>query len=177
VNVNYLSQRFLEIVDSLRQRVTRLLWRREREFNIDVFANPEKYLICLPIEKLVADTKVDPEAIEMYKKKIQNGEKIAPLIVIKHPKFDVYAVLDGHHRYYAFLETGKKRVDCALAGDFSSVIFYMTEHGYFQPKPETKEENQKKFIHLHETVQDFLQNFLRDPDKTKKPKRENTPQA
>ncbi len=166
-------QGVFEIVDKLRLRFTRLLRRKEREINIDVFANPEKYLICLPIEKLVADTKVDPEAIEMYKKKIQNGEKIAPLIVIKHPKFEAYAVLDGHHRYYALLETGTKMVNCALAGDFSSVIFYMTEHGYFQPKPVTKEENQKKIIHLHENVQDFLQNFLKDPSKLKTPKREN----
>ena len=54
-------------------------------------------------------------------------------------------------------------MDCALAGDFSSVIFYMTEHGYFQPKPENKEENQKQVIHLHEDIQDFLHNFLKDP--------------
>jgi hypothetical protein len=145
----------------------RLTGHREREINIDVFANPEKYLVRLPIDKIVADTKVDPEAIEMYKKKIENGERIAPLIVLKHPKFDLYAVLDGHHRYYAFLELGKKEVDCALAGDFSSVMFYMTEHGYFQPKPETKEENQKKIINLHKNVQDFLHNFLKDPNKSK----------
>ena len=152
----------------------RLTGHRESEINIDVFANPEKYLVRLPIKKLVADTKVDPEAIEMYKKKIQNGEKIEPLIVVKHPKFDVYAVLDGHHRYYALLELGKKKVDCALAGDFSSLMFYMTEHGYFQPKPESKEENQKKIIHLHENVQDFLHNFLKDPPKDK-PSNKKTP--
>jgi hypothetical protein len=40
----------------------------------------------------------------MYQKRIQNGEKIGPLIVVKHPNFDLYAVLDGHHRYYALLE-------------------------------------------------------------------------
>ena len=162
-------KRVLDIVDSLRLRVMRLTGHREREINIDVFANPEKYLVRLPIDKLVADTKVDPEAIEMYKKKIKNGEKIAPLIVVKHPKFDEYAVLDGHHRYYALLELGKKKVDCALAGDFSSVVFYMTEHGYFQPKPQTKEEEQKKIIHLHENVQDFLHNFLKNPTKAKPP--------
>ena len=160
-------------MDSLRLKIMRLTRPKKREFNIDVFANPEKYLIRLPIEKIVADTKVDPEAIEMYKKKIQNREKIAPLIVVKHPKFDEYAVLDGHHRYYALLELGKREVVCALAGDFSSLMFYMTKHGYFQPKPETKEENQKKVIHLHEDVQDFLQNFLKDPDKLRKPKRES----
>ena len=171
-----MGKRVLDIVDSLRLRIIRLTRLRDRrEINIDVFANPEKYLIRMPIEKIVADTKVDPEAIEMYKKKIENGEKIAPLIVVKHPKFDVYAVLDGHHRYYALLELGKKEVNCALAGDFSSLMFYMTELGYFQPKPQTKEENQKKIIHLHENIQDFLQNFLKDPDKLRKPKRENQP--
>ena len=169
-----MAKRVLDIVDSLRLRVMRLTGHREREINIDVFANPEKYLVRLPIEKLVADTKVDPEAIEMYKKKIQNGEKIAPLIVVKHPKFDVYAVVDGHHRYYALLELGKKEVECALAGDFSSVVFYMTEQGYFQPKPETKEENQKKMIHLHENLQDFLHNFLKDPKKAKPPNKQKS---
>jgi len=173
-DVACLAKRVLDIIDSLRVRVMRLTGHKEREINIDVFANPEKYLVRLPIDKIVADTKVDPEAIEMYKKKIENGEKIAPLIVVKHPKFDLYAVLDGHHRYYAFLELGKKVVDCALAGDFSSLMFYMTEHGYFQPKPETKEENQKKIIHLHEDVQDFLHNFLKDPHKAKPPTRQKS---
>jgi hypothetical protein len=46
-----------------------LIRGREREINIDVFANPEKYLVCLPIEKIVADTKVSPQAIEPYKQK------------------------------------------------------------------------------------------------------------
>ena len=122
----------------------------------------------MPIEKLVADTKVDPEAIELYKKKIKNGEKIAPIIVIKHPRFDVYAVLDGHHRYYAYLESGKKMVNCALAGDFSSVIFYLTEKGFFQPNMETKGEMQKPVFQLHENVQEFLQSFLKDPKKQRK---------
>ena len=172
-----MAQRALEIANSLRLRVMRLIRRREREINIDVFANPEKYLVCLSIEKIVADTKVSPEAIELYKQKIKNGEKIAPLIVVKHPRFDLYAVLDGHHRYYAWLETGAKMVDCALAGDFSSVIFYLTEHGFFQPNPETKGEMRKPVLQLHENIQDFLQNFLRDPNKIKKPKRENQPEA
>ena len=162
-----MGKRVLDIVDSLRLRIIGLTKPRKREINVDVFANPEKYLVRLRMDKIVADTKVNPEAIEMYKKKIQNGEKIAPLIVVKHPKFDVYAVLDGHHRYYALLELGKKEVECALAGDFSILVFYMTEQGYFQPKPETKEENQKKIINLHENLQDFLHNFLKDPHKAK----------
>jgi hypothetical protein len=72
---------------------------------------------------------------------------------------------------------GKQIVDCALAGDFSSVIFYLTEQGFFQPNPETKGEMRKPVLKLHENVQYFFQNFLREPDKMKKPKRENQTQA
>ncbi len=168
-----MGQRVLEIIDSLRSKVVRLIRRRERKINIDVFANPEKYLICLPIEKIVADTKVSVEAIELYKQKIKRGDKIPPIIVVKHPRFEVYAVLDGHHRYYACLEMDRKEIECALAGDFSSVVFYLTEHGFFQPNLETKGEMRKPVLQLHENLQDFLQNFLRDPDKMKKAKREN----
>ncbi len=168
-----MGQRVLEIVDSIRLRVMRLIRRREREINIDVFANPEKYLMRLPIEKIVADTKVSAEAVELYKQKIRNGEKIPPIIVVKHPRFDVYAVLDGHHRYYACLEMGRKEIECALAGDFSSVIFYLTEQGFFQPTLKTKGEMRKPVLRLHENIQDFLQNFLKDPEKLKKAKRQN----
>ena len=143
-------------MDSLRLRVLRLTGHKKSEINVDVFANPEKYLVRLPIEKLVADTKVDREAIEMYKKKIQKGEKIAPLIVVKHPKFDVYAVLDGHHRYYAHLELGKKTIECAIAGNYSSVIFYLTQHGCFQPSPEFTEEVRQPAIRLHKNLKQFL---------------------
>jgi len=167
-----LAKRALDILGSLRLRVMRLMRLREREINIDVFSNPEKYLVRLPIEEIVADTKVSPEAIELYKQKIRNGDKILPIIVVKHPKFDVYAVLDGHHRYYAYLELGKKKVNCALAGDFSSVFFYMAKNGFFQPNPETKGEMRKPVLQLHENIQDFLNNFLKDPDKLKTPKRD-----
>ena len=165
-----LGQRVLEIVDSLRLRVMRLIRPEERRINIDVFANPEKYLMCLPIAKIVADTKVSEEAVEMYKQKIRNHEEISPIIVVKHPKFDVYAVLDGHHRYYACLEMGRREIECALAGDFSRVVFYLTEHGFFQPNMESEGEMRGPILKLHENLQEFLQNFLKDPDKLRKPR-------
>ena len=93
--------------------------------------------------------------------------------MVKHPKFEAYAVLDGHHRYYAYLELGKKEVDCALAGDFSSVIFYMTEHGFFQPNPEANKELRKPSLQLHENIQEFLHNFLKDPNKSGHPEQEH----
>ncbi len=106
---------------------------RKSKISADVFLNPQKYAVNLPIEKLVADTKVSRQGVEFYKKQILENQKINPIIVVKHPQKDLYAVLDGHHRYYAYLELGKKEVVCASAGDYSSVIFYLTRHGYFQP--------------------------------------------
>jgi hypothetical protein len=157
-------------VQSVRSKIMILLKRKGHgaTVNIDVFSNPEKYLVRLPIDKIVADTKVVQEAVEMYKRKIKNGEKIAPVIVVKHPRYDVYAVLDGHHRYYAFLELGRKKIDCALAGDVSSVVFYLTEQGLFQPNPNAKELIRKPEFRLHDNVEQFLQDFLKEPKKIKR---------
>ncbi len=167
-----MAQHAFDILDSIRSRFLPLLKPLRREFNIDVFANPEKYQIFLSIEKIVADTKVSFEAIEFYKQKIRRGEKLAPLIVVKHPNLVLYAILDGHHRYYAYLELGRKEVECALAGDFSSVFFYLTEHGFFQPNPETAGEMRRPVLIFHKNLQDFLQDFLKDPNKPRKTNRE-----
>ncbi len=119
-------------------------------------------MVCLPVEKIVADSKVFPQAVEKYKQKIEEGEKLSPVIVVKHPRFDLYAVLDGHHRYYAYLELGWKEIVCALAGDFSSVFFYLTDHGYFQPNPDAKELKNPE-IKFHDGLEKFLSNFLKNP--------------
>jgi hypothetical protein len=135
----------------------------DREINIDVFTKPSKYLKQLPLEKIVADTKVYRQGVERYKEKIAKGEDIPPIIVVKHPTKDIYAVLDGHHRYYAYVELGKKEVECALAGDFSRVIFYMTQHGLFQPHSEITKHIRVPALRFNENVKQFLSDFSKDP--------------
>ncbi len=130
------------------------------DINPDVFMHPRKYAVSLQMEKIVADSKVSRQGVEIYKQKIANKEAINPIIVVKHPSKDLYAVLDGHHRYYASLELGKKEVDCALAGDYSSVIFYLTEHGWFQPIPEITEGIRHPAFKLHQNLKQFLTNFV-----------------
>ncbi len=151
-------------VEFIRSRLVGLLNYRERRtrVNLDVFSSPQRHLVCLPVEKIVADSKVFPQAIEKYKQKIEEGEKLFPVIVVKHPRFDLYAVLDGHHRYYAYLELGWKEIECALAGDFSSVFFYLTDHGYFQPNPSAKGLKNPE-IKFHDGLEKFLSNFLKKP--------------
>jgi hypothetical protein len=143
---------------SVRDDVSQLI-NGKSEINADVFLNPGRYAVRLPMEKLVADSKVSRQGIDAYKQRIMRNEKVGPIVVVKHPRKDLYAVLDGHHRYYAFLELGRKEVDCALAGDYSSVIFYITEHGYFQPSPEFTEGLRHPVIRLHQNLKQFLANF------------------
>jgi hypothetical protein len=160
-----LGKRDLNFAESLRFKVKLLMKpTRGQEINLDVFQNPEKYLVRVPIEEIVADTKVSREGVDGYKQKIRSGEKIAPVIVVKHPKFEKYAVLDGHHRYYAYLELGKREVDCALAGDFSSVIYTMTKLGYFQPGAEVRKGIHRQVFQVHENIQEFLENFSKGPN-------------
>ena len=130
------------------------------EFNADVFIHPAKYTVRLPIEELVADSKVARQGVDVYKQKILDNQKVNPIIVVKHPRRDLYAVLDGHHRYYAYLELGRREIDCALAGDYSSVIFYLTQHGYFQPSPQFTEGLRQPAVRLHQNLKQFLANFL-----------------
>ena len=164
-------QNFTKSLRNNAKRLTRPT--KGQEINIDVFQNPEKYLVRVPIKEIAADKKVTREGVDWYKQKIKNGEKIAPLIVVKHPKFHKYAVLDGHHRYYAYLESGKKEVNCAIAGDFSSVIYTMTKLGYFQPGAEVRKEIHRQVIQVHENIQEFLDTFSKDPNTYGRLKKEN----
>ena len=136
------------------------------QFNPDVLINPRRYEQLIATDKIIADTKVSNEGVEYYKKKIEANEPIDPIVVVKHPRQDVYAVLDGHHRYYAYKELGRDTIPCAVAEDYSSVVFYLTEHGYIQPSAETTEHLRMPVKKMHENLNQFLEDFL-DEDKIK----------
>jgi hypothetical protein len=149
----------LELLESVWHEITNFLEGKSR-INAEVFVNPTKYCVSIPVRNIVADSKISRDGINIYKQKIKNKEKITPIIVVKHPNRDLYAVLDGHHRFYAHLAMGKEEINCALAGDCSSVIFYMTEHGYFQPSSEITDGIRQPAIKLQRNIRQFLINFL-----------------
>ena len=142
--------------------------RDDRQVNVDVFRNPSKYLRRLPIGEVVADARIYRKGVERYKEKIAKGESVPPIIVVKHPTKEVYAVLDGHHRYYAYVELGWKEIECALAGNVSAVILHMTEHGVFQPPSGLTEHIRVPAFEFNAKVKQFLSDFSKDPYKIQK---------
>ena len=150
-------------IESIKSKIKSLRKPPQREINLDVFANPSKYLRRLPLEKIVADTKIYRQGVERYKRKIIKDEDIAPIIVVKHPTKEIYAVLDGHHRYFAYVELGIREIDCALASDYSSVVFYATKLGLFQPHPEITKNVRVPALQFHEDLEQFLSDFQKNP--------------
>jgi hypothetical protein len=157
---------FFDIVKGLLKSSKRdlfdLVEKRRIEFNPDVFVNPAQYARPIATKKIVADKKFSREGVDFYKQKIIKKEKVDPIIVVKHPRKKIYAVLDGHHRYYAYRELRVKYINSALAGNYSSVIFYLTEHGYFQPSSQVTGNLRKPIKEFHQNLKEFLDEFFAD---------------
>jgi hypothetical protein len=148
------------ILETTKQDILATKKRSSVEVNPDLFANPSKYARPLATEKIVADQKVSRQGIDFYKQKISKGEKIEPIIVVKHPRKDMYAVLDGHHRYYAYRELGAKYISSASAGNYSSVIFHLIEQGYFQPSAQLTDNLRQPVKEFQKNLKEFLDNFV-----------------
>ena len=108
----------------------------EKILRWDILINPEKYKEIIDVEKIVADSKVYPEGVERYKSKMERSEDIGTIVVVKHPKRNLYAVLDGHHRYWAVRYKGVKEMNCAVIPDFLGLLFLLIKEGVFQPTKE-----------------------------------------
>jgi hypothetical protein len=135
-----------------------------RKLNLDVFINPDKYKQKISVDKIVTDPKVSRRGIKRYKIILSKGKSLGTIIVIKHPRKDVYAIIDGHHRFYAQLESGFKEVDCAVVGDFSSFMFYLTKDGWFQPSKEVTDYLRIPALKLQKHMKKYLNSFLKNPE-------------
>lgn len=99
----------------------------------EILLNPDKFRVYIEMEKIVADRKVYDIGVKKYKDKILRGEDIGTLIVVQHPTEDMYAVLDGHHRFWALKELEVTHAPCAIMEDFFGIAFHLTKEGYYQP--------------------------------------------
>ncbi|MGD0805787.1 MAG: ParB/RepB/Spo0J family partition protein [Candidatus Bathyarchaeia archaeon] len=126
---------------------------------IRAYATPDKYAVDLPIEKIVCDENIDDD----YAQKLTevDASKFTPIIVIKHPKRELYAVLDGHHRFKAARLRGLKTIKAVVVDDYVGLGFELTRQGVFQP---TAEFTRYVRIPLKSLIL-YMQGFLFDTEK------------
>ena len=133
----------------------------QKKLNLDIFLYPEKYSTPLLADKIVADTKVDPEGVKRYKEKLVAGEQLRPIVVVKHPHKDLYAVVDGHHRFFAQIEYRRKNIDCAVIHDFTGLMFNLTKDGWLQPHPTLTKHVRAPILEFHQKLEQSINRELR----------------
>ena len=121
---------------------------------IRAYTMPEKYAIDLLVDKIVSDENVDNE----YARKLSELDvsKLTPIVVIKHPKKELYAVLDGHHRFKATQLRGMKKIKAVVIDDYVGLGFELTKQGVFQPSPEFTRYIRLPMKRFIKYMQDFL---------------------
>ena len=137
--------------------------RSEPMTPLPILMDPDKFCQPVPVEKIVADRKVYKRGVRRYKRIIGAGRDIRALIVVKHPTKDLYAVLDGHHRFWAQKELGGDIVDCAIIQDYHGLIFYLTKGGFLQPVPKFTQYIRVPLIKWGAGLLKYLKRFLENP--------------
>ena len=127
---------------------------------LKAYTNPDKYANFILIKKIVADLKVDLDGINRIIFEIESGKDIKAIVIVKHPKKDYYAVLDGHHRFWAYKILGYEKIKCAIIEDFFGIGFHLTKNGIFQPDPKIT-----KYIRVPlKRIYKYLMDFIEEPE-------------
>jgi len=100
---------------------------------VRAYTFPERFAVELPIDRIVCDGKVDEGHVERIMGGADGPRAMKPIVVIKHPRQDVYAVLDGHHRFSAARRRGAQTIRAAVVDDYVGLGFELTKRGAFQP--------------------------------------------
>jgi predicted ATPase len=127
---------------------------------ISAYTNPEKYAVSIPIHCVMSDEKVDEEYVRSIAN-VMRGDCFRPIVVIKHPSKDLYAVLDGHHRLAASRLKGAETIMAVIVDDYTGLGFELTRIGAFQPTPLFTRHVRLPIKRLTK----YLQSFLKDPER------------
>ncbi len=126
---------------------------------VRAYKNPEKHAQELEISKIVADEKVCEEGVRRYVQLIREGAAIKPIIVVKHPSVEEYAVLNGHHRFWAYKELGVEKIRAVVVEDLTGLGFHMTKNGHLQPPA-----GFTRYIRIPaKEFQSYIEKFWKDP--------------
>ncbi|OGD59913.1 hypothetical protein A3K78_09350 [Candidatus Bathyarchaeota archaeon RBG_13_52_12] len=122
---------------------------------IRAYTMPDKFAVDLPIDKIVCDENIDYEYVQKLAGEM-DASKLKPIVVIKHPNKELYAVLDGHHRFKAARLKGLNKIKAAIIDDYVGLGFELTRQGVFQPSPDFT-----KYVRLPlKRFIEYMQNFL-----------------
>ncbi len=123
------------------------------------YFDPKKHAKEIPCELIVSDEKVDEEHVARIGEGGLDPATMRPIVVIKHPKEEVYSVLDGHHRFSLIKDMGCETIRAAVVDDYVGLGFFLTAKGVFQPTAEFTKYVRvplKRFIL-------WMTSFLKDP--------------
>jgi hypothetical protein len=127
---------------------------------LKAYTNPNKYAEYISTKKIIADIKVDLQGINRIIEQIESGKYIKSIVIVKHPKKEYYAVLDGHHRFWAQKILGFKKIKCAVIEDFFGLGFHLTKNGIFQPDPIIT-----KYIRIPlKRIYSYMTEFIDEPE-------------
>ena len=122
---------------------------------IRAYTMPNKFAVDLPVDKIVCDENIDYDYVRKLARKM-DASKLTPIVVIKHPDKELYAVLDGHHRFKAARLKGLSKIKAAIVDDYVGLGFELTRQGAFQPSPEFTKYVRVPLKRFIEYMQDFL---------------------
>ena len=128
---------------------------------LKAYTNPNKYAQYIITKQIVADIKVDLDGVNRLIKQIESGKKLKAIVIVKHPKKEYYAVLDGHHRFWAQKILGYTKIKCAVIEDIFGIGFHLTKNGIFQPDPKIT-----KYIRIPlKRIYSYIAEFIDEPEK------------
>jgi hypothetical protein len=130
---------------------------------LPILLHPEDFAEPIPVKMIVADKKVYKEGVEHFVKALKAKEDVGTIVVVKHPKKRLFAVLDGHHRFWAQKEFGVKIISCAVIQDYTGLTFLLTQKGFYQPSPEITKNLRAPIKKWGAEILIYLKMFKEDP--------------
>lgn len=123
---------------------------------------PDDYTRWVRMDEIECDSVVHIPKVRKFIELLKEGKRFPPIQAIRHPLYPEvrkYAVLNGHHRYFAYKALGRKRIQViVIEGGTYGVLYELTKRGVFQV-------NDKYQAFIRNPVEKwFRKRFIKDYD-------------